>query len=109
MVDNLPPNVESIPEGVDDCTLKDMIPIKNRFSNLHAYPGKTRNQKIVTINSKRYVIAKKSDGTQKRDKSAKQQAALDRTSKIVKEIEMIKEKMNDMENDMNVLKTEFLD
>ena len=45
MVDNLPPNVESIPEGVDDCTLKDMIPIKNRFSNLHAYPGKTRNQK----------------------------------------------------------------
>jgi hypothetical protein len=45
VVDHLPPNVESIPEGVEDCTLKDMIPIKNRFSNLHAYPGKTRNQK----------------------------------------------------------------
>ena len=82
---------------VEDCTFKDMIPIKNRFSNLDSYPGKASKQKSITINSKRYVLNKEMDGTQKRDKSAKEQVVIDSMAKILMDIDEIKEKMNDMQ------------
>jgi len=83
--------------GVEDCTFKDMIPIKNRFSNLDLYPGKASKQKIITINSKKYVLNKEMDGAQKRDKSAKEQVVIDSMAKILMDIDEIKEKMNDMQ------------
>ena len=55
LVDHFPPNLPSMAGGVEDCTFKDMIPIKNRFSNLDLYPGKASKQKIITINSRKYV------------------------------------------------------
>ena len=56
-VDHLPHNSTSMTEGVEDCTFKDVIPIKDRLSNLDVYHGKARNQKIVSINSKNFVIS----------------------------------------------------
>ena len=83
-------------DGVEDSTLKDMIPIKSCWSNLDSYPGKARKRKILTINSKQFVLNKEMDGMQKRDDSAKEQEILDRMAKLQKDIDEIKEKMNDM-------------
>ena len=107
VVENTRPNLRPIAEDVVDYTCNEMIQIKHpnaiSRSYLDSKPGKERNPKLHA--SKLPIFVREVDKTSKREKITQEQAIIDGMSKMIKEMEDIKDEIRDIKAEISDIKS----